>query len=138
PAILALLLNLIPLPGLPILADAASLALSADVGIAIAAAHLNADRRPDEAEFLPQLIDQETLVGKVERRGDVREEDERRRGDANLRRVQDANVPAARAHRRICRGDRFDERVERRGRHPCAYRRGHPGDRFAAFSRAPG
>src|SRR5947199_211055 len=32
-----------------------------------AASHLNTDRRANEAEFLPQLIDQEALVGKMQR-----------------------------------------------------------------------
>jgi hypothetical protein len=40
------------------------------------AAYLNANGRSDKAEFLPELVDQKSLVGEMKRRRDVREEDE--------------------------------------------------------------
>src|SRR3954451_20064080 len=94
-----------------------ALPLAADVGIAIAAPHLDADRRADETELLAQLVDQEALVGEVERRRHVGEEEERRRRDAGLRRVHDADVSAAWADRRIRGGHLLEELVERRRRH---------------------
>src|SRR6185369_9138068 len=116
PAILALLLHLAAPAVLLVRTDAARLLVAADIGVAIAPADLDPDRRADEAELLPQLIDQEALVGKVKRRRDVGEEDERRRGDADLRGVHDADVLAPRADRRVGGGHRFDELVERRRR----------------------
>ena len=66
----------------------------------------------------------------MKRRRDVGEEDERRRRDADLRRVQDPHVLAPRADRRIRRGDLLDELVERRRRHARAPRRGDLVDRL--------
>ena len=63
---------------------------------------------------------EEPLVREMERRRDVGEEHERRRRDADLRRVHDPHVLAARADRRVRRGDRLDELVQRRRRHALA------------------
>ena len=59
--------------------------------------------------------------------GDVREEDERRRRDARLRRVEDAHLRCARAGGRVHRGDRLDEPVQLAG----------VGIRFASALRRP-
>ncbi len=62
-------------------------------GSALALADLYAHRGAHQAERLPQPVDEEALVGEVELGGDVREEDERRRADAGLGRVEDADLP---------------------------------------------
>ena len=69
--------------------------------------HLDPDRRAVEAERLAQPVDQKPLVGEVKRRRDVREEHERRRRDAGLRRVQDAHFVPAGAGRRVRGGHRL-------------------------------
>src|SRR5207302_11229930 len=79
--------------------------LSATLPFLPSAADLNANRCPEEAKCLPQLVDQETLIREMERRGDVGEEHERRRRHADLRRVEDAHVLAAGADRRVGCGD---------------------------------
>ncbi len=60
---------------------------------------LDPDGRAEQAERLPQPVDQEPLVGKVELGRDVREEHERRRRDAGLGGVKDPHLPPARAGR---------------------------------------
>src|SRR5207302_9478330 len=52
------------------------------------------NRRAFKSEALPKLVDEKSLVGKVKLCRDVGEEDERRRRDARLRRVEDAHVRA--------------------------------------------
>src|SRR5262245_23768598 len=69
--------------------------ISIDDYLSLAAPHLHADWRPDESELLPESVDQEPLVREVKRRRDVREKDERGRCDADLCRVEDANLLAA-------------------------------------------
>src|SRR6185436_744579 len=82
--------------------------------LARAAAHLQPDRRPHESEFLPQLVQQEPFIGKVERRRDVREEHERRRRNADLRGVHDAHVLAAGTDRRVRGRDLLEKLVQLR------------------------
>src|SRR5437867_2575239 len=86
---------------------------------------VEANRRSLEPEALPQLVDEKPLVGKVKLRRDVGEEDERRRGDAGLRRVEDAHVRAPRAGRRMRRGDLRDELVQFRRLHALPARHGN-------------
>src|SRR5438270_9525643 len=53
---------------------------------ALPAPHLNANRRAEEAETLPQLIDRKRLEGEVERVAAVGEDHDGRRRIADLRR----------------------------------------------------
>src|SRR5688572_5463319 len=76
------------------------------------------DGSPFESKLLPQLIHQIPLIRKVEFRGHVREQDERRRFDAGLDAVKDADVPARLAGRRVGGRDALEELVE--------FRRGDP------------
>jgi hypothetical protein len=121
-AILTFALNGLPLR---VVARRTRSSRAADVRVLVPAADLDPDRRPDEPEFLAQLVDEEPFVREMKRRGDVGEKHERRRSDADLRRVHDAHVLAAWAHGRVGRGHLLDEPVQRRRRHPHAPRRGH-------------
>ena len=77
-------------------------------------AHLHADGRTRETERLAQAVLQKPLAGKVEFGGDVGEEDERRRGDASLRRVEDANLAPTRTGRGMDGGHGGNEPVQLR------------------------
>jgi hypothetical protein len=72
---------------------------------------------PRTPEPLAQLIQQISFVGKVERARDVRETHELPRRDAGLRRVQDSDLPPARAGGRLHRGHIAHEPVHFRCRH---------------------
>src|SRR5688500_6698505 len=76
-----------------------------------AAPDMKPDRRAEEAELVPDLVDQEPLVGEVEGGRDVGEEHERRRRHGGLGGIEDAHVAAARARRRVGFGNPLDERV---------------------------
>ena len=86
--------------------------------------NLNPNRCAEEAEMLAELIDQKSLVREMKCRRHVREEDKRRRRDANLSCVHDPDVPAARAHWRIRFCDRFDQFVDRGALKPLSPRDG--------------
>src|SRR5215203_2945837 len=76
------------------------------------AAHVDADRRADQAERFPQAVDQEAFVGEMKLGGDVGEEDERRRRDPGLRCVENAHFPPARARRWMDRRHGGDEPIQ--------------------------
>src|SRR5919199_2559353 len=98
--------------------------------------HLDPNGRTDESEPLAQLIEEEPLVGKMKCRRHVREEHERRRRDANLRRVEDAHMFTSGTHRRIRGGHLLDEFVQLRRRNTFAPRFGDPVDGLEYFRRA--
>ena len=78
--------------------------------------HLNLDRRPFQSERFPQLVDQESLVGEMERGRHVGEKDELRRLDPDLGGVEDAHLAAAGTGGGMNGGDGLDEPVQFGGR----------------------
>src|SRR6187397_1565759 len=80
--------------------------------------NLHANRAANESEFVPQLVDEKSLVREMERRRHVGEKHEPRRRDADLCRVEDADVSAPGTDGGICRGHGFEPSVQRRCRNP--------------------
>jgi serine/threonine-protein kinase len=94
---------------------------------------LQPDRRPDEAERLAKLVDQEPFVREMEIRRDVGEQHERRRRHSLLRRVKNAHVLPARARRRMRGGDGLDEPVQLSRGNPLRARLGDLVDHLEHF-----
>src|SRR5262245_13294265 len=78
---------------------------------------MDPDRRSFETEFFAYPILQIALIGEMECRGYVREENEGRRRDARLCSVEDPDVALPRAGRRMLGGDTLDELVQIRSLH---------------------
>src|SRR5262245_48952700 len=81
-----------------------------------AAAHLNPNRRAEEAELLAELVDEESLIREMKGRRHVREEHERRRRDADLRGVENPHMRTLRAHGWIRGRHLGDESIQYRRR----------------------
>ena len=81
-------------------------------------------------------FDEKPLVREVKLRRDVREEHERRRGHARLRRVENAHVPLAGADWRVRGGHALQKAVELAGRDAAHARVGDLVDRLEHLGRA--
>src|SRR5437867_7788244 len=96
--------------------------------------YMQADGRADEAERIAQLVQDEAGVREMKCGCDVGKEDKRRRRHTRLCRVEYADVPPARARRRMRGRHRLQEFVELGRRHTFPPRLGHPVDRLEHFA----
>ena len=83
----------------------------------LAGTHVELDRDVAERQFLAKDVEQVTLVSRVEERGAVDEEDDGRRGDADLGGVIDPRRAVLARGRRMGLDGLADDPVERAGAH---------------------
>src|SRR6185369_263722 len=99
-------------------------------GRTAARADVKTDGCPFETKPVPELVDEKSLVRKMELRGDVGEEHEGWRCDAGLSHIENADVRSSRARWRVRGADVSHELVEFGCSDALAARRGDAVDGF--------